>query len=148
METRNLNKTVLAHWDSASNEDGFGCDVLFIDLPPGVTAEVSENGTGYDLQTWGPPSPDSRHPETTFPGGTTLTFPNRKRGNSRQIAQDIITTITVEAMHDAMEFVKIDNKVLAEAHPDQEAQMWDWMARRVGEVVAEYLDRYPAADVL
>lgn len=71
-----------------------------------------------------------------------------ERGDPHRVARALIVTETIQALHEAMEWVTVDGRRLADPHPvtedgREDNAMWDWLVEQVGGVLDAYAARYP-----
>lgn len=92
-------------------------------------------------------APDSLHDEEEmFPGGVSNLYITRRVSDGRDdhgLAVELVTLTALAALHEGLEWVRVDGEQLAEPHPVNESEMWEWLQRRVRRVVKDYIKTFP-----
>ncbi len=87
-------------------------------------------------------------PDTDFPNSDRL-FESGMTGyvsgdtSVANVIRHAIVEMGVSAMHEAMEVVTDNGRQVAEPHPKDEEDMWDWMRDKFLDIYDEYLERWP-----
>lgn len=123
-----------------------------IRLPPGFDAFVSEVSYGdpnkvhvdmsatHDVEN-AFYDPDNRHSPERWGDGITLNVPTPT--NDRDLAISLATCRAVSEFHETLEWVMVNGERLADGHPEDEGEMWDWLADKIRNLYLEYIERYP-----
>jgi hypothetical protein len=116
---------------------------LKITVAPTWSAQQTQNH--MDLETPGlATSPyDDGHGDDIFPGG--LSFQFAEPYTPDHVAEQIVAALAASGLHEGLEWVMIDGERLAEPHPMNEDEMWDWLMERMTALVQEYRERYSSA---
>lgn len=86
---------------------------------------------------------DRGRPRDTFPHGISLEF-GRDITAPEDTAHALVVADTIQAFHEALEWVTVDGQRLADPHPEREDDMWDWLVTQISRVAHEYAQRWPA----
>lgn len=77
-----------------------------------------------------------------FPGGLAADVPGPHTPESWAV--HLVASLAVAGLHEALEWVKVDGRRLADPHPQDEEEMWEWVIRQATCLVRDYMNRYPA----
>lgn len=81
----------------------------------------------------------------TFTSGIDLNAPDLK--SEEDLAVALLISRIVSEIHEEIEFTKLRGKRLAEPHPTgADTEVWDWLYRRVGRVVKDYIREFPVEE--
>jgi hypothetical protein len=79
----------------------------------------------------------------TFPHGISLDF-KHDLTDPHTLARAFVVAETIQALHEALEWVTVDGHRIADPHPVDEDHVWDWLVTEVGRLVDTYAQRWPA----
>jgi hypothetical protein len=98
-----------------------------------------------DLPPW---APDAYHPsDTLFPGGIyDLEIDPEAATDPHRLAVEIVTLIGLTAVHEALEWVRVDGLRLADPHPDDDGPSWDTIRDAVRIGVLAHIAKFPTPE--
>lgn len=79
-----------------------------------------------------------------FPGG--MSFAPTGGTDSDRLAVNVIAALAIAGMHEGLEWVRANGQQIAEPHPDDPDFMWDWLQRRMVDLVEDYRAEFPIDD--
>lgn len=84
----------------------------------------------------------------SFPHGIELEF-GRDLRDPVELAKALVVAETTQAFHEALEWVTVDGRRVADPHPQgddgaERYEMWDWLRAQLDDVLGRYRERYPA----
>lgn len=76
-----------------------------------------------------------------FPNGISLDVKNPD--DDLDVTRTCWVARAVSEFHEVLEFTTLDGERLADPHPPNEGEMWQWLYEKIDAVAIEYMARYP-----
>jgi hypothetical protein len=97
---------------------------------------------GYTLCIEEEAIPNADTDEWVVPGGVCVNLPYCPEDNI-ELAQNLVAAKMFEALHEGLEWIRVDGERLADPHPEDYASMEKEVFTQCLEVVRRYLSRHP-----
>lgn len=117
-------------------------DLQRVSLPPHVTSAWAqdENASEYFLTLEAPRIPDADNSGCLVAGGVSAVFPIPD--DVHGLAIDVAAAHVYSAVHEAIEWTAVDGERLADPHPPNSDEMWQWLAGATRQLIQDYIDRF------